>query len=213
MAEVLGYFLSLAKCVFICRKRSGSVRRLRKPYWLYNMVLKALKPPTFQSMQWVWQGRAEQAELSHKQLSGLTIKQTSHQLFSERFIFSHATWENVSEAGENCCLPQSLDQLLSDERKQFAILLSRYRGDKTELTPADSGLARETRRRKQNIYWYNSPAYQRLRRWGWRAGIYQYKDRLRQNKNVVIEACTFKSTKLRLAALLCSYIKRNEALN
>lgn len=26
-------------------------------------------------------------------------------------------WENVSEAAENCCLSQSLDQLLSDERK------------------------------------------------------------------------------------------------
>jgi len=61
------------------------------------------------------QGRAGRAfsqpdECPHHQVNNNT------ELFSDVLIFCHAEWENVSETGENCCLPQSFDQLLSDER-------------------------------------------------------------------------------------------------
>lgn len=83
-------------------------------------------------MQWVWQGR--QSFLTTKWLT-LSSKQTGMLKLLVFFFFfpmlrfspmqcvSYAM-ECVSEAEENCCLPQSHDQLFYDERKQRTSLSS-----------------------------------------------------------------------------------------
>lgn len=148
------------------------------------MVLKALRTTTCNESD-----RTEQAELCHNQMNTLTIKQAAilkSLAFFQSFNLLPCRMGNASEAGENCCPAQSLYRFLSDERKQFASLLSRYRGDNTELTPADPGLTMETRQGKQIIHSKNSPTYQRLQRWRWRTGVYWYKDGLRQKKLLLL---------------------------
>lgn len=61
-----------------------------------------------------------QAEISHKRMTSPSSNQPSELLLTFLDFFfssSNAELENVTEAGEDCCLPQSLDQLYCDERK------------------------------------------------------------------------------------------------
>lgn len=66
----------------------------------------------------------DQAEISHSQMSDFTIKQSTNWIvinFFKSLVFfsssSNAELENISKAGEDCCLPQPLNQLFCDERK------------------------------------------------------------------------------------------------